>query len=50
MTFIQETIGQTLEKVAGKHAHRDALVHTEIGVRYDYRRLSQEIDRVARGF
>jgi len=50
MTFIQETIGQTLEKVAGKHAHRDALVHTEIGVRYDYQRLSQEIDRVARGF
>ena len=50
MTYFQETIGQMLDDIAGKHAPRDALVHTESGVRYTYDLLSQAIDRVARGF
>ena len=50
MTVIQETIGQRLDDIARKHAPRDALVHTENRVRYTYGLLSQEIDRVARGF
>jgi len=39
-----------LDAIAGKHASRDALVHIESDVRYTYELLSQEIDRVARGF
>jgi len=50
MTYIQKTIGQMLDDVVGEHTHRDALIHTEIDIRYDYRGLSREIDRVARGF
>lgn len=50
MKVIQETIGQMLDDIAGKHAPRDALVHTETNVRCSYELLSQEIDRVARGF
>ncbi len=50
MRVILKTIGEILDEMAGEYAHRDALVHTEIGIRYDYRRLSEEIDRVARGF
>jgi fatty-acyl-CoA synthase len=50
MTSIHKTIGQMLANVAREHAHRDALIHTEMGVRYDYKGLSREIDRVARGF
>ncbi|UCD78418.1 MAG: AMP-binding protein [Desulfobacterales bacterium] len=50
MTYIQKTIGQMLDDVTRQHAHRDALIHTEIGIRYDYQSLSREIDRVARGF
>jgi fatty-acyl-CoA synthase len=50
MTVIQQTIGQILDDIAGIHAQQDALVHAESGVRYTYDLLSQEIDRVARGF
>ena len=50
MTVIRETIGQMLDDIARKHAPRDALVHVESSVRYSYDLLSQEIDRVARGF
>ncbi|MBT8365475.1 MAG: AMP-binding protein, partial [Deltaproteobacteria bacterium] len=50
MRYIQQTIGQRLDDIAGENAPRDALVHTENDVRYTYELLSQEIDRVARGF
>lgn len=50
MTDIRKTIGQMLEDVASEHASRDALIHTEIGIRYDYRDLSREIDRVSCAF
>ncbi len=50
MTVIRETIGQMLDDIARKNAPRDALVHVESGIRYSYDLLSQEIDRVARGF
>ncbi len=50
MTVIQQTIGQMLDDIAREQAPRDALVHTESDVRYTYDLLSQEIDRVARGF
>jgi len=50
MTVFRKTIGQMFDDIAGKHAQRDALVHAECDVRYTYELLSQEIDRVARGF
>ena len=50
MRYIQQTIGQRLDDIAGENAPRDALIHTESDVRYTYELLSQEIDRVARGF
>ena len=50
MTFIQKTIGQVFSDIARAHSKRDALVHTEIGIRYNYESLSREIDRTARGF
>jgi fatty-acyl-CoA synthase len=50
MTVIQETIGKMLDHIAGKHAPRDALVHSETNVRCSYDLLSREIDRAARGF
>ncbi|UCF90666.1 MAG: AMP-binding protein [Desulfobacterales bacterium] len=50
MPLIHHTIGGLLHQVTQKYAPREALVHTEIGVRYDYGRLSREVARVARGF
>jgi len=50
MSIIQKSIGQLLSEVARKNSDRDALVHTEIGNRYSYESLSQELDRAARGF
>jgi fatty-acyl-CoA synthase len=48
--IIQESIGQVLEGICSRYAGRNALVHTEAGIHYTYGRLSQEIERVARGF
>ena len=50
MSYIQATIGQSLDQNTKAYAQRDALVDTEGGVRYTYHLLSEEIDRVARGF
>ena len=50
MSIIQKSIGQLLSEVAKANSDRDALVHTEIGNRYSYESLSQELDRAARGF
>ena len=48
--IIQKTIGQVISEIARLYPNRDALVHTEIGIRYNYKQLSHEIDRTARGF
>ena len=48
--IIQKTIGQMTAEIAKTYSNRDALVHTEIGTRNDYDQLSQQIDRIARGF
>lgn len=49
MIFIRNTIGQLVDTIAQEHPDRDAIIHTEMGVRYDYGLLSQEIDLVAKG-
>ena len=50
MKFIQKSIGKLLEETAKKYWNRDALIHSEIGVRYNYALLSWEVDRVSQGF
>jgi fatty-acyl-CoA synthase len=50
MQVIDKTINGFLEEVAAAYPQQDAIVDTERGVRYHFKRLIQEIDRSARGF
>ena len=50
MLVINKTINGLLGEVAAAYPQQDAIIHTERGVRYDFKRLSREIDRSARGF
>ncbi len=50
MTIIHKTIGQMMTDIAQTYSERDALIHTEVGIRYSYNSLSNQIDRAARGF
>ncbi|HBF42316.1 MAG TPA: AMP-binding protein [Desulfobacteraceae bacterium] len=49
MILTRKTIGQFIDTIAHKHPDRDAIVHTEMDVQYDYGLLSLEIDLVAKG-
>jgi len=49
MRMVRKSIGQAVGEVAQAQAERDALVHTELGVRYSYGRLWAETERVAGG-
>lgn len=48
--YFQKTINQMLADVTRDYPKRDAIVHTEHGIRGNYVWLSLEIDKVARGF
>ena len=50
MQVIHKTIGGLLDEVAVANPQRDAIIHSEMGARYNFKRLSREIDRSARGF
>jgi fatty-acyl-CoA synthase len=50
MQVIDKTINGFLEEIAAAYPQQDAIVHTERGMRYNFKRLIQEIDRSARGF
>ena len=50
MQVIHKTIAGLLEEVADLNPLRDAVIHSELGVRYNFKDLSREIDRIARGF
>jgi fatty-acyl-CoA synthase len=50
MQVIHKTIGEVLEEIAAAFPQKDAIIHTEMGVRYNFKDLSREIDRSARGF
>ena len=50
MDIIRKTIGQIIDTIAQKHADDDAIIHTEMGIRYDYGSLLREVDRAAMGF
>jgi fatty-acyl-CoA synthase len=49
MKTIHRTIHQVVEDIAEKWPNREALVHTEMGVRYSYALLLWEAERVCRG-
>lgn len=49
MRLVNKTIGHMLNGIADKYPTRDALVHTEAGVRYNYALFIWEIDRAAKG-
>ena len=50
MTIIHKTIGQMMTDIAQTYSDRDALIHTEVGIRYSYSSLSNQTDRAAGGF
>lgn len=50
MEFVRKTIGLMFDEVAQKFSERDALIHTERNVRYNYTLLSCEVERVSKGF
>ena len=47
--YFMKTISQMLADTTRAYPERDAVVHTEIGTRYNYIQLSLEIDRAAKG-
>ncbi|MFC1580835.1 AMP-binding protein [Thermodesulfobacteriota bacterium] len=49
MKLVKKTIGQMLNEIAKRYPTRDALIHMEAGVRYNYSLFIWEIDRAARG-
>ena len=49
MEIIRKTIGRMLNETAAKYPNREALVHTDVAVRYNYSLLLWEVDRAAKG-
>ena len=49
METVRSTIWQTVEEISKRHRDRDALVHAERGVRFNYALLSWEVERAAKG-
>jgi fatty-acyl-CoA synthase len=49
MKMIHRTIHQVIEDISQNWPNREALVHTEMGVRYSYALLSWEAERMCRG-
>ena len=50
MQVIHKTISELLEEITAAYPQKDAIIHTEMDVRYNFKRLSREIDCSARGF
>jgi fatty-acyl-CoA synthase len=49
MKIVRKTIGRMLSEIAGKVPNREALVHTDVNLRYNYSLLLWEVDRAAKG-
>lgn len=49
MEIIRKTIGRMLNETAEKFPNQEALVHTDVAVRYNYSLLLWEVDRAAKG-
>ncbi len=50
MQVIHKTIGDMIEEIAAKNPQRDAIIHTEVGARYNFEQFRRAIDQSARGF
>jgi fatty-acyl-CoA synthase len=50
MQVIDKTIAGLLAEIAAENPLGEAIIHTEMGVRYNFKHLSREIDRSARAF
>ena len=49
MKTVRKTIGRMLNEIAGKVPNREALIHTDVNLRYNYSLLLWEVDRAAKG-
>jgi fatty-acyl-CoA synthase len=49
MRTVQKTIGKTFSRCAQTYPNHDALIHTDVGVRYNYSLLLWEVERAAKG-
>ena len=49
MRAVQKTIGKTFSRSAQTYPNHDALIHTDVGVRYNYSLLLWEVERAAKG-
>ncbi|MBN2032367.1 MAG: AMP-binding protein [Deltaproteobacteria bacterium] len=49
MEIIRKTIGRMLNETAEKYPNQEALIHTDVAVRYNYSLLLWEVDRSAKG-
>jgi fatty-acyl-CoA synthase len=49
MKIVRKTIGRMLNEIAEKVPNREALIHTDVNVRYNYFLLLWEVDRAAKG-
>ena len=49
MRTVQKTIGKTFSKSAQTYPNHDALIHTDVRVRYNYSLLLWVVERAARG-
>jgi fatty-acyl-CoA synthase len=49
MKTVRKTVGQMLNEIARKAPNEEALVHTDVKIRYNYSLLLWEVDRAANG-
>jgi fatty-acyl-CoA synthase len=49
MRTVQKTIGKMVSSSAKTYPNHDALIHTDVGVRYNYSLLLWEVERAAKG-
>ena len=49
METVHDTIGGSLARIARRYPERDALIHSQRGMRYNYELLSWQVSRVAGG-
>ncbi|MGE5839560.1 MAG: AMP-binding protein [Deltaproteobacteria bacterium] len=49
MRIVRKTIGRMLNEIAAKVPNKEALIHTDVNLRYNYSLLLWEVDRAAKG-
>ena len=49
MKIVRKTIGRMLNEIAAKVPNKEALIHTDVNIRYNYSLLLWEVDRAAKG-